>query len=355
MAKRPTLKTVVDGYYNRDVLNYNFEQIARMFDEALSRDTSTPNAMNADLDVSDANVTNVDVLKVTGITVVDEDWTGFDDEYLYLLSLLNCNDGAIITHQDGDPVCLPVGTDGEVLKTIDGGLAWSEDIDTDTDTVGVTVQEDGVTVAENVTTIDFKWTGGVLVTNPVASQVDLDLEELLGPLFEDTTQADTNLDPESDLLFANAAEVTRIDLSTLSGVTLPLDGSELTVVAEASNYFEDSVSGGASSGGWELDVRFYRDDGTSTPLTGTEIVQGGTLVQGSSAGGNLLTLIQNIPANTKYVDFGWSLVPTFPLFLTITNFSDRYRAIIPQSQNGTFVTPNGHATQGVRASTSPTT
>lgn len=353
MAKQPTLKTVVDGYYNKDVLNYNFEQIARQFEEVLSRDGSLPNAMNATLDVSDANVTNVTNMRVTAVTVQSEPFTGFAEQYVYELAGLECSVGAIITHLDGSPVCLPPSDNGLVLKTINGGLVWSEDLDTDTDTVGVTVQEDGVTVAENVTTIDFVWTGSTpLVTNPSVGQVDIDLEELLGPLFEDDTQADTNLDPDSGTLFSNPAEVTRVDLASLQGVTLPLVGGELTALLEASNYFEDSVNAGASTGTWSVGVRFYEDDGTSTPLTGTLISQHSQV--GTTAGGNLLTYFRNIPADTRYVDFAWSLVPVFPLNLTLTNFSDRYRAIINQDQNGVFQTPQGHATSGARPSTSPT-
>lgn len=354
MAKTPTLKTVVDGYFNKAVFNYNFDQIAKKFEEFLSRDGSTPNPMLADLDVSDANVTNVNKAVVNTFKVDSLPFTGFGEEYVYKLGQLECSAGAIITHLDGDPVCKAPGANGEVLKTSGSSIVWAEDIDTDTDTVGVTVQEDGVTVAENVTTIDFKWTGSDLVSTPAGNQVDLEMEDLLGPLFEDFNQNDTNLDPSSSILFNSLSEVRRVDLVTSAGL-----GGETTtagdyyVVAEASNGFRDSglAGGGPSAGGWYLDVRFYRADGTSTPLTGTEVTQPGTAISGNTAGGNLLTLIQSVPANVRYIDFAWSCIVDTPLFLNVANFSDRYRAVINGSEAGTFETPQGHTTQAARPTT----
>lgn len=362
MAKRPKLKTIEDGWYEDSDFNHNFDAIAEAFINALwrvARDgeskPETPNFMESDLDVSDANVTNVNQLYINSATVANKAFNGFGGErYVEKLAALSCNDGAIITHLNGDPICREPGTDGQVLKSDGSTVVWEEDLDTDTDTVGVTVQEDGVTVAENVTNIDFKWPGGTLITTPAGNQVDLELELLRGALFEDFTQADSNLDPSSSVLFNNVGEVTRVDLINDAGLaSVPSTADEVYVVAEASNGFRDSglAGGGLSAGEWFLDVRFYENDGTSTPLSGTEIPVAGTAVLGTSNGGNLLTLFRGVPADARYVDFAWSLIPTTPLFVNTTNFSDRFRAVINAAEYLTYATPQGHTTQGVRAKT----
>lgn len=178
VPKQPNLKTVVDGYFNKGVFNYNFDQIAKKFEEFLSRDGSTPNPMLADLDVSDANITNVNKALVNTFKVDSVPFTGFGEIYVHKLGQLECSAGAILTHLNGDPVCRAPGANGEVLKTSGSSVVWAEDLDANT--VGVTVQEDGVTVAENVTNIDFKWTATAtdMVTTPASNQVDLAIEEL---------------------------------------------------------------------------------------------------------------------------------------------------------------------------------
>lgn len=58
MAKAPTLTTIATGYYSTTALNDNFDNIEAAFENTLSLDGSTPNAMNADLDMNGYNVIN---------------------------------------------------------------------------------------------------------------------------------------------------------------------------------------------------------------------------------------------------------------------------------------------------------
>jgi hypothetical protein len=58
MAKRPTINTVSSGYNSLATLNSNFTKIQEAFDNTLSRDGSTPNAMNADLDMNNKDILN---------------------------------------------------------------------------------------------------------------------------------------------------------------------------------------------------------------------------------------------------------------------------------------------------------
>lgn len=363
MAKQPELKTIDDGWYERQDLNENFRAISKAFEDVLWRSArdgeslpETPNFMEVDFDVSDANITNVRQLIVNSMQVANNVFAGFGDErYVEQLAALSCNDGAIITHLDGRPVCREAGDNGEVLKSRSGSVQWEEDLDTDTNTVGVTVQEDGVTVAENVTTIDFKWPGGTLVTTPVGNQVDLEMELLLGPLFEDTTQADSNLNPSSDVIFNNTSEITRLDLINDVGLASVTSADQVWAIAEASNGFRDSglAGGGLSPGQWRVGCKYYQDDGTSTPGTGTEVVVVKNTQFGNTNGGNLLTFYEKIPANVRYVDFAWSLVVTSPFNLNDTEFCDRYRAIINHASAGTFETPQGYTSSQTNPKTCP--
>lgn len=352
MAKRPELKTVEDGYFQKDIFNYNFEAIATHFGTLLSREPLLPNYMTANLDVSDAHITNVRELRVTSMTVANEAFDGFGGErWVEKLAALDCGEGAIITHNaDGDPICRAPGTNGQVLKTIGPTVGWAEDIDTDTDTIGVTVQEDGVTVAENVTEINFITGTADVVTTPATNQVDLDLIEVLGPLWESNL-----LDPDTNAgLFINPAEVLRLDLLSVLD-ELPSTAGEYYVVVEGSNWFVDTPLGGSdpSDGTWAMDTRFYDDTGTSTPLTGNEITLGTEEGEDDTTpGGVLITLFHPVPANARYVDFAWVTLPTVPIVLGEAYFTDRYRALIRGSQVGTFASPQGHTTQGVRTSTS---
>ena len=74
MAKGPTITTIASGYYSRTALNDNFTNIDQAFDNTLSLDGSTPNAMGADLDMNSKDVLNVndvyaDRLLLNGVPV----------------------------------------------------------------------------------------------------------------------------------------------------------------------------------------------------------------------------------------------------------------------------------------------
>ena len=59
MAKGPTITTIASGYYSRTALNTNFTSIDTAFDNTLSLDGSTPNAMAADFDLGNNDLLNV--------------------------------------------------------------------------------------------------------------------------------------------------------------------------------------------------------------------------------------------------------------------------------------------------------
>ena len=87
MAKKPTVTTVASGYYGRQALNDNFEALRDAFDNTLSRDGSTPNAMGADFDMNGYRILNAgqidtDALYLNGIAVRSATDVEFQTTYL---------------------------------------------------------------------------------------------------------------------------------------------------------------------------------------------------------------------------------------------------------------------------------
>ncbi len=70
MAKKPDITTIATGYYSRQALNSNFENLQTGFDNTLSLDGSTPNAMGADLDMNGNVITNASAIYVGGDDIV---------------------------------------------------------------------------------------------------------------------------------------------------------------------------------------------------------------------------------------------------------------------------------------------
>jgi phage replication-related protein YjqB (UPF0714/DUF867 family) len=66
MAKKPTVTTVQSGYTSQEAINENFQNVRDAFDNTLSLDGSTPNAMNADLDMNGNSIINADTILVGG-------------------------------------------------------------------------------------------------------------------------------------------------------------------------------------------------------------------------------------------------------------------------------------------------
>lgn len=70
MAKKPTLTTITSGYASNIQLNNNFTELRDAFDNTLSLDGSTPNAMQADFDMNGYNILNADGIYVNGTNLL---------------------------------------------------------------------------------------------------------------------------------------------------------------------------------------------------------------------------------------------------------------------------------------------
>lgn len=71
MAKQPVVNTISSGYASQSQLNENFTNINTAFNNTLSLDGSTPNAMNADLDLNNNDLLNVNAIYVNGVNVLN--------------------------------------------------------------------------------------------------------------------------------------------------------------------------------------------------------------------------------------------------------------------------------------------
>ena len=71
MAKQPVVNTISSGYASQSQLNENFSNIQTSFNNTLSLDGSTPNAMQADLDLNNNDLLNVKAIYVDGVNVLN--------------------------------------------------------------------------------------------------------------------------------------------------------------------------------------------------------------------------------------------------------------------------------------------
>lgn len=67
MAKRPTITSVTSGYTSTTTINNNFTAVRDQFDNTLSLDGSTPNAMGSDLDMNSNDILNAGVVNTTSL------------------------------------------------------------------------------------------------------------------------------------------------------------------------------------------------------------------------------------------------------------------------------------------------
>lgn len=118
MAKKPTVTTIASGYYSRNALNTNFEALRDGFDNTLSLDGSTPNAMGADFDMNGYRVLNAgqidtDALYLNGVAVrsatdvefqttyLTASYTGNGSTVAYSLSANPQSEGNVSVYVDG--------------------------------------------------------------------------------------------------------------------------------------------------------------------------------------------------------------------------------------------------------------
>jgi len=69
MAKKPTVTTLASGFNSTETLNANFENVKESFGNTLSLDGSTPNAMEASLDLNNNDIINAGVIGASSLVI----------------------------------------------------------------------------------------------------------------------------------------------------------------------------------------------------------------------------------------------------------------------------------------------
>lgn len=69
MTKKPTVTTLQSGFNSTETLNANFEALLDSFENTLSLDGSTPNAMEADLDLNGNSILGASVIGTSSLVV----------------------------------------------------------------------------------------------------------------------------------------------------------------------------------------------------------------------------------------------------------------------------------------------
>lgn len=126
MAKKPSLTDITSGYASNATVNSNNTAIEDAFDNTLSLDGSTPNAMNADLDLNSNDINNAGTVsastfKVGGVTITSSnyvpDWKGgWVTATSYVINDMVREDGIVY-------ICLEAHTSG-TFSTDLGTTKW---------------------------------------------------------------------------------------------------------------------------------------------------------------------------------------------------------------------------------------
>lgn len=181
MPKLPDLTLVTGGHYSTATLTANFTALRNAFELFVSRDAEEPNFMLGDLDMNSNDILNVGELETGSLRVNNiliNDFISENTGNAGDINNLVLVRGDILYYSGTAVVRLPIGTAGQVLKVDSDIPAWGED----TDTVGVNVEEDGLSVRTDARVLNFISNGRNVVRVTGADSVDIDLEEfVLGP------------------------------------------------------------------------------------------------------------------------------------------------------------------------------
>lgn len=124
MAKKPSVTNVLSGYQGTTAINSNFSNISDAFENTLSLDGSTPNALNADLDLNSYNIINVNTVYADDVLIDGLSFQGvISGAYSLLypgLGLDFTDNSSIVVSQDP----LSDGNKGDITVS-SGGTVWT--------------------------------------------------------------------------------------------------------------------------------------------------------------------------------------------------------------------------------------
>ena len=176
MTKKPTITTVTSGFSSQNVLTSNFENLRDGFNNTLSLDGSTPNAMRADLDINNnsilnASIVETDTLLLNGVPITTSNAAGA------VLPSLTAFGASLIDDVDNLEALGTLGLPAELqsvtataaeLNTLDGISATVTELNhTDGVTSNIQTQIDGKYTPATQTT--GTWEAGTSTTESLVS------------------------------------------------------------------------------------------------------------------------------------------------------------------------------------------
>lgn len=192
MAKRPTTSSVPQTLTNTVTVNNNFDAVKAAFDNTLSRDGSTPNQMNADIDLNSNDLLNVGTVNADNVVVDGVDFSVTIDNIEESLAEIEAAveraeayANATVGYAEkwfiggnNDAVTLPIPA--ELVDVDAGGVG-------PVDPANYTLSEDGLTVTP---TAGYYWpTGPAGVTNCRVKLYSATTTETLQPMLDDIDAA----------------------------------------------------------------------------------------------------------------------------------------------------------------------
>lgn len=160
MAKKPTVTTVATGYQATETINNNFTNVRNAFDNTLSLDGSTPNAMGADLDLNSNDILNVNNIYANNI--------------IYQGALPIANGGTGATTASGARTNLGLGTLATQSGTFSGTSSGTNTGDQNLfSTIAVTGQSNVVADSSTDTLTLVAGTGISITTNASTDSITI--------------------------------------------------------------------------------------------------------------------------------------------------------------------------------------
>lgn len=160
MAKKPTVTTVATGYQATETINNNFTNVRNAFDNTLSLDGSTPNAMEADLDLNSNDILNVNNIYANNI--------------IYQGALPIANGGTGATTASGARTNLGLGTLATQSGTFSGTSSGTNTGDQNLfSTIAVTGQSNVVADSSTDTLTLVAGTGISITTNASTDSITI--------------------------------------------------------------------------------------------------------------------------------------------------------------------------------------
>ena len=169
MAKGPTTVKLSSGYYSTETLAANFQAIETAFQNTLSRDGSTPNAMAGDIDMDGHDILNVGQMDIATLIVNNVDYRTFTSDRAAELNGLTLAKGDLLYFNGTALARLPIGTTGQQLEVLVDVPSWQ-------DQPTLEVQEDGVAIETATYVIDFQTGGRPCITTDGAGKVTVNLD-----------------------------------------------------------------------------------------------------------------------------------------------------------------------------------